>query len=275
MQKHDGTISFSTVVVDNDRAESARPVVMNAAQGVAREAVYCVEPAANIAMVRNRAALASHGDFIAFIDDDELPDDDWLQQLVTTCRKYDADGVLGPVLPRFVESPPAWLARSGIFDRPRHPTGHVLAGNETRSGNALLRRALFDDAENRFDPAYAGSHEDRDFFMRMMAKGYRFVWCDEAVVHETEPAERMRRRYSLRRALRRGNVAYSLVPSRARAVCRSVVAAVAYTAALPLLQCAGHHLFMRYLVKLCDHSGLLLAAVGCRLDARPSREGAR
>jgi hypothetical protein len=45
------------------------------------------------------------GDFIAFIDDDEFPVNNWLLALFDTCNQYNVDGVLGPVRRHFDEKP--------------------------------------------------------------------------------------------------------------------------------------------------------------------------
>jgi hypothetical protein len=43
---------------------------------------------------------------------------------------------------------------------------------------------------------------------------------------------------------------------------KAVVAIPLYCLALPFFAVAGHHVLMRYLIKLCDHVGRLLAALG-------------
>jgi hypothetical protein len=43
---------------------------------------------------------------------------------------------------------------------------------------------------------------------------------------------------------------------------KSAVAALIYALMLPVLFVMGHHHFMRYLVKLADHTGRLLAVLG-------------
>lgn len=268
-QQRAGRFDFTCVVVDNDPQGCARAVIAEAVALRGRQITYCHEPEQNMAKVRNRAVQAARGDYLALIDDDETPCDDWLLRLLTTCVECNVTGVLGPVLPRFVRTPPAWLSRSGLLDRPRYPTGHVLHWNQTRSGNVLLRRSLFEQGGFLFDPAFARSHEDKDFFRRAMAAGHKFAWCDEATVDEIVPPDRMVRRYFLRRAILRGNVAYRLADSRSRAVARSFVALCVYAAMLPCLQLSGHHRFMKYLVKSCDHAGLLLASIRCRLGPRP------
>jgi hypothetical protein len=45
---------------------------------------------------------------------------------------------------------------------------------------------------------------------------------------------------------------------------KSIIAFSLYTAALPFLLLIGHHLFMKYLIKDCDHIGKLIALCGIK-----------
>src|SRR5436190_12853645 len=73
-QETGGLFTYSIVVVDNDRLQSAEAVV----SGFAAVSVkYCVEPRQNIALARNRAVQDSRGDFVAFFDDDQFPTKCW------------------------------------------------------------------------------------------------------------------------------------------------------------------------------------------------------
>lgn len=267
-QKTGNVLGISVIVVDNDVNESARPVVASARVRGKLPIEYHLEPVQNLALARNRAMSAATGDYLAFIDDDEFPADDWLLNLVRACRQFQTDGVLGPVVPHFEQTPPDWILKGRMFDRPRYPTGTILHWNQTRTGNTLLRRNLFADSSNRFDPAFGVHGEDRDFFRRMMDKGYKFIWCDTAIAYETQPPERLRRRYFVRRALLRGSVAYAHTRSKYREAAKSVVALCFYTLALPALQLAGHHWFMKFFIKTCDHTGRLLAAFGWPVEKR-------
>jgi succinoglycan biosynthesis protein ExoM len=249
--------TYSVVVADNDRQESARAVVVELAATAAIPMSYCVEPRQNIALARNKAVENASGDFVAFIDDDEAPPRDWLIRLLETLKVYRADGVLGPVVPRFDTPPPEWIRRGNIFDRPSLATGTWLRWKQTRTGNVLLRRDMFDDEDNRFQSHYGGGGEDVDFFRRMIAKGRRFVWCAEAGVEEFIPAERCRRTYVLTRALLRGRAPHN----RTWPALVSLVAIPVYAIALPVLLVCGQHVFMRYLIRECDHLGRLLALV--------------
>lgn len=261
-QNTGGDFMYSVVVSDNDRGESARKVVSEFRARTSVEIKYCVEPEQNIALARNRALENAQGDFVAFIDDDEFPAADWLALMLKACREHHADGVLGPVRPFFDEHPPEWLARGRFCERPEHETGSLLDWKQTRTGNALLRRAILTGGGGPFRREFGNGGEDQDFFRRMMERGHRFVWCNEAVVYEVVPPERQRRRYFLKRALLRGQNERLLLS--ASSIAKSLVAVPLYAVSLPFMAMLGQHVFMKYSIRLCDHAGKLLTAVGVK-----------
>jgi succinoglycan biosynthesis protein ExoM len=260
-QETAGRFVYSIVVADNDSAQSAQPVV---AEFAARSAIpirYCVEPRQNIALARNKAVENVEGDFAAFIDDDEFPEKDWLSALLSTCESYRVDGVLGPVKRHFDEPPPKWLAKSHFYDRRINPTGTIVQWQEARTGNVLLRKKVLEDAEPPFRPQFRAG-EDKDFFRRKIEQGHAFIWSAGAVVYETVPPARWKRRYMLRKALLRGASARLQPSCDAASIAKSMVAVPLYAVALPFALLAGHHHFMTLLVSMFDHLGKLLALVG-------------
>lgn len=259
-QQTGGKFSVSVVVADNDRAESARPVVEEMAAHLPWPIKYCVEPEQNIALVRNRAVGAASGEFLAFIDDDEFPQPDWLLKAWETCNQFNVAGVLAPVRPFFEHTPPHWLVRGRFCERPEYPTGYKLNWRETRTGNVLLRRVVVSALAGPFRREFGNGGEDQDFFKRLMEQGSEFIWCSEAAVYEVVPPERWRRSYLLKRALQRGQSERGLADF--RGVCKSLVAVPLYALVLPFLLLAGQHWFMRYAVRLCDHAGKLAAVMG-------------
>jgi hypothetical protein len=105
--------------------------------------------------------------------------------------------------------------------------------------------------------------EDVDFFRRLIVlKRKLIVWNDEASVHEVVPEHRMTRIYFIKRALLRGAVSSKSVSVYSMSTVKSALAFVLYTIALPVLLLAGHRLFMKYLIKDCDHIGKLFAFIG-------------
>src|ERR1041385_6403593 len=80
VQETQNRFSFSIVVTDNDRSESARAVVEAFRKRANIEVLYAVEPEQNIALARNRALANARGQFVALIDDDEFPVKEWLMK---------------------------------------------------------------------------------------------------------------------------------------------------------------------------------------------------
>jgi glycosyltransferase involved in cell wall biosynthesis len=264
-QETGGLFRISVVIVDNDPEESARETVTAAVRDSVMPITYDVEDKRNLSLARNRSVRNAGGEYVAFIDDDEVPPPRWLVTMFQTLLKYEVDGVLGPVYPKFEVEPPKWLSKSRIAERRELPTGQMLDWQDTRSGNVLLKRSIFDSPGNEFDPKFASHGEDRDFFRRVILQGYRFVWCAEAAVPEIQPVDRSKRRFYIRRALLRGSVSWKQAPS-LKLLMRTIGALVAYALALPFLLPAGQALFMRYSIKWCDHAGRFLCACGVNVE---------
>jgi succinoglycan biosynthesis protein ExoM len=267
-QETGGLFSFSITVADNDAKESARQTVARAMAECPVPLSYCVEPRRSIAHVRNKTIEVSHGELIAFIDDDEFPEPDWLLNLYRALRAHDCAGVLGPVRPIYMVGTPEWVVKGGFFDRPEHATGFEMPWQECRTGNVLMKRELVSGSREPFRIEFGTGGSDVDFFRRMTEAGHRFIWCDNAVVSEYVPPNRWKRSVLLKRALLRGRNSFRHPRGRWMGVAKAVVAIPFYTLALPFLQFRGHHLFMRYFVKLGDHIGRLFAAIGIDLVKR-------
>ncbi len=192
------------VVVDNDPAGPSRSLCEARADAFQLGLRYEVEPRRGITYARNRAVAAagSDVDFIAMLDDDEVPEPGWLDALLKVQAKYDADVVAGPVIPYFPSMPAEWIQEGRFFDRPRYQTGHQLPHAHTH--NVLVRRGVFEKT-GRFDDRFAlTGGEDLQFFRRAKADGARIVFANDAAVEEWIPASRANMGWLLRRAYRSG-----------------------------------------------------------------------
>lgn len=260
-QETGGLFTYSIVVIDNDQLESAKPVVTDFSAASSIPIEYHVEPRQNIALARNKAVEHASGDFVAFIDDDEFPIKRWLLTLFEACQKYGVDGALGPVKPHFDQKPPEWVIKCGLFERPTYATGFVINWRKGRTGNVLLKRHLFSTDAPPFRPEFR-TGEDQDFFRRMIEKGYVFIWCNEAVAFEVVPPIRWNRKFMLKKALLRGTNSTDHPTFGVRDLAKSIIAVPTYACALPFALMLGRHRFMALLVKLFDHLGAVLGALG-------------
>jgi succinoglycan biosynthesis protein ExoM len=261
LQETEGLFSFSIVIADNDSKQSARAVVTEFAETSPVEVIYCLERRQNISLARNRALENAKDDFVAFIDDDELPIQNWLLILFKAREAYQVEGVLGPVKPYFEQQPPKWVIKGKFYDRPSYETGLIIDWRRGRTGNVLFKRCILDVGEQAFRPEFQ-TGEDQDFFRRMIARGYRFAWCHEAIAYEIVPPMRWKLSFMLRRALLQGKIS-SLYPDFGfKQIAKSAVAVVFYLVVLPGSLIVGQHLFVLHLVKMFHHLGKILAVLG-------------
>ena len=196
---------FEVVVVDNDTQGSAQGLVQRFAQQHAALAVhYFIEPGRGVSHVRNRCVAQARGDWLAFIDDDEEARPDWLAQLLSAQRRFDADAVLGPVNPLLPNEAPDWLRAMGrSTDDPGMATGTVVPPGHGGCGNVLVRvAAMRARGERPFLPGLSlTGGEDAELFNWLRQQGAKLVWCNEAWADEHQPASRLRLGHHLYRSL--------------------------------------------------------------------------
>jgi glycosyltransferase involved in cell wall biosynthesis len=160
-----------------------------------------------ISFARNRAlrqALDLGADAIVFIDDDEVPDPEWLDGLLQVHRSSGAEVISGPVLPWFEEPVPNWVIKGHFFDRGRFPTGTEIPF--ARTGNLLLDTRFLKKSGLLFDERFGlTGGEDTLLTLQLKKLGARIVWADNAPVRESVPRNRATVRYILRRSFVGGN----------------------------------------------------------------------
>ena len=190
-------VSCPAIIVVADNACSPATETIIAAFAFRIPSIVSIPvPERGLAAVRN--ALVNHATsacpkwrWLAMLDDDGLATPGWLSTIVACAERYGADLVGGPVqgvLPAHSNR----LARNSIFaQRTRRNTGLVTTLNTTQ--NLLISRKLVDKLPGPlFNAAYGASGgEDYELFRRTAKNNGRIAWCDEAIVMEPTPAERL------------------------------------------------------------------------------------
>jgi succinoglycan biosynthesis protein ExoM len=259
-------VHLRVIVADNDVEPSARARVEGVRLPVEVAYVHC--PAGNISIARNACLDHADADFIAFVDDDETVEPQWLARLLAEAEKSAADVVLGPVRATYAVDAPGWMQR-GDF----HSTFPVWVNGEIRTGytcNVMLRLAAPSIAGRRFDLALGRSGgEDTAFFDQVHGAGGRIAFAKEAWVNEPVPAARARFSWLAQRRLRMGQTHGRILAERplgpprliaaalAGAKCAACLAGAAALAPLPVRR-------NRFVLRGLLHAGVIGGLFGAR-----------
>ena len=258
------------VVVDNDDSNPVEEVVYSLEKDFSIPVNYEIESKRGIASARNRAVqLADEMDFIAFIDDDEVADPRWLDELLDTQKTFGADVVNGPVIPRFEQPAPAWVLRGGFYNRRRLPTGTKVTWANT--GNVLIKARWLRAVPGPFNEKLnLSGGSDTLLFSQVYRLGAKMVWSDEAIVGEFNPPSRVSANWILRRAFRGGvfNSVWeilldaSLIVKMIRAVKSIIHILFGFVILIPALIFRGYAGFIRSLMYISQGMGEISGILG-------------
>jgi O-antigen biosynthesis protein len=129
---------------------------------------------------RNTAVAAATGEIVAFIDDDAMPDPQWLTYLVDTFARTDFVAVGGPNLP----VPGDGAVADAVAAAPGNPI-HVLTTDREAEHipgcNSAFRTELLREIGG-FDPQFQTAGDDVDICWRLQDGGWRIGYCAAAAV---------------------------------------------------------------------------------------------
>jgi glycosyltransferase involved in cell wall biosynthesis len=157
-------------------------------------------PAANLSMSRNIGICLAAGDIVAFIDDDGIPEPEWLAQIAAA---YDDDQVGGAGGRVYDHTGYHFQCEYCLVDRLANPDTtlpgpmpqrcfpgsfqfpHLLGTNATFRRSALLEIGGFDEEFDYF-------LDETDVCLRLMDAGYLIRQLDDAYVHHKFAASHVR-----------------------------------------------------------------------------------
>lgn len=135
------------------------------------------------ASARNSGAAVARGRFLAFIDDDCVPDPNWLTALVAALQEDSGALAGGQVLNALPDNPYASATqRIATFVATRYATGRGAERFFT-TNNFALSSERFRELGGFDDTIPSWTAEDKEFCDRWRERGLAMVWLPEATVH--------------------------------------------------------------------------------------------
>lgn len=199
-------VDWEVIVVDNNSTDSTSVIAQQFASELPIR--YVLEENQGLCHARNRALAESHGEYIAFIDDDVIVHTNWLTDYLAAGRRWpDSAYFTGKVMPWFENQPSEAVATvmnelAGVewlgYDLGREER-RLLATEGPRGANMMYRKRLIKDIY--FDQAFGRQKnevifgDESDFCSRIHAKGLYGVWVPNAALEHYVPKARTEKKY--------------------------------------------------------------------------------
>jgi len=202
--------NFEIVVVDNGSTDHTPELVQKCQAAITKIPLrYVVEKEVGLSVARNRAVREANGRIFCFLDDDAIPEPEWLEWLI---RGYaDNQSVMsvgGSVVPIYETPLPAWFPESLEFIfRPQihEAVLHQVAYPYYPYGANFSIRAEAVRYVGEFNTSlgYKGADlipcEETEFLLRLEKAGFKVLMEPRAVVKHIIPANRLTQKYLQRR----------------------------------------------------------------------------
>jgi glucosyl-dolichyl phosphate glucuronosyltransferase len=198
-------VRWELLVIDNGSRDDTGRVLDAFATRLPIRPIF--EPHPGKAYALNRAAQEAAGDYILWTDDDVLVDPDWLAAYSEAFQRWPEAAVFGgPISPRFVGTPPAWLQRAatrlqGVYARREIDTTPAPVTPEMLPFGANLairtREQLLHPYDTRLGPQPDSAivHEEVVCLLSILASGATGWWVPGAKVQHCISPERQTIRY--------------------------------------------------------------------------------
>ena len=116
-------VAVEHLIIDNDPAGGAERVAKNAEQCGLAPLRYVHEPQAGVSHARNRGVSEAHGEWIAWLDDDQTVGATWLKAYISSQNNLGVDLLFGAIEASFEHQPPErlWRAPACALFAPSQP----------------------------------------------------------------------------------------------------------------------------------------------------------
>ena len=198
---------YEILVIDNASTDTTKEIIELESEK-SNKIKYIYEPILGLSQARNTGWLYSNGDYVAYLDDDAIPDKYWLVNIYEFIKDYpNANVVGGAVQPIWPYKPPSWLNKeiskylSVIqYEGDKHgfildfPNQYIGGGNTTYSRSILKEMNGFKPHLGRKGNILL-SGEETELNYRIQKDNYPIWFCPKAIIYHHIPPKRCSKEY--------------------------------------------------------------------------------
>ncbi len=210
--------TYKVLVVDNNSTDETPNVLRELKERFGDRLHVVCETQQGLSHARNRALAEAAAPLVSFLDADAVAEECWLESMADAFDEHPRAGVVGGRIEVLWDAPkPRWWD-----DRLDEAMGRFSPGDEQTQlryprfpygGNFAVRTAASDEVGGflphlgrRGTGMLAG--EEGELCLRMEQHGWEIHYTPAALVHHRATAERLTRRFILRRAFNHGRSQY-------------------------------------------------------------------
>jgi glucosyl-dolichyl phosphate glucuronosyltransferase len=203
MQKANPMWQWEVLVVDNNSDDTTVDVYHKLESEFPVPLRYAFEPNLGLSYARNHGIREAQGRYVAFIEDDEIADEQWVESILGTFQDNCCDAVAGTIELSWRASRPLWLTDEILGFLGYLNYGHEQALTEARppfGGNMAFSKAvfgkigLFDTALGRKGRKLTGGDEI-ELFKHFLRAGFVGIYQPKAVTYHIIEKNRLKKFY--------------------------------------------------------------------------------
>lgn len=222
-------INWEIIVVDNNSQDNTAEVIKQYQTQWSTQVPlrYCFEPQQGAAFARQKAVKEARGALVGFLDDDNLPEENWLSEAISFSHKYPKAGAFsGRIYGQYETPPPDGFEKIKAFLAIRDHGCKPIKFQPERlnlppAASLIVRRKAWLESSKQ-GPKLSGPSrlngnaasfiggEDYEALLYLHKAGWEIWYAPQLCTHHQIPATRLKKDYLLSLAKGCGLATYQL-----------------------------------------------------------------
>jgi glucosyl-dolichyl phosphate glucuronosyltransferase len=195
--------SFCVLVVDNNSEYNASNIIKKFFNKL--NIKYIQEVNQGLSYSRNRGILESLSEYVAFLDDDAMADENWISEALEIINKDKPDIFGGPIYPFYEHKKPRWYKDE--YDIRKMPveacvfrSGQVLYGSNMFFKRSIFERIGYFNTSLGMTGGKIGLGEESQLQRKAQALGVQIRYYPQLIVRHLTPHYKTKISYILKRS---------------------------------------------------------------------------